>query len=74
MKPQQLYEYAKMAKACGTPLSLVGRMPKGFPRAIELLCQGPNGPVRSYDHDKVILWLVKNNLVETTPPDGQEEK
>jgi hypothetical protein len=47
-------------------MTLVGKMPRGFPRG-ELLSEGPSGPVRSYDPDKVIAWLVKNKLVDTQP-------
>jgi hypothetical protein len=43
---------------------LIGKMPRGFPRG-KLLSEGPRGPVRSYDPDKVIAWLVKNKLVDT---------
>jgi hypothetical protein len=69
MTPQELYEYALSCKeenGAYLGMTLVGKMPRGFPRG-ELLSEGPRGPVRSYDPDKVIAWLVKNKLVDTQP-------
>ena len=67
MTPQELYEYALSCKEENEAylgMTLVGKMPRGFPRG-KLLSEGPRGPVRSYDPDKVIAWLVKNKLVDT---------
>lgn len=67
MTPQELYEYAMLCKkenGAYLGMTLVGKMPRGFPRG-KLLSEGPRGPVRSYDPYKVIAWLVKNKLVDT---------
>jgi len=67
MTPQELYEYALLCNEENEAylgMTLVGKMPRGFPRG-KLLSEGPRGPVRSYDPDKVIAWLVKNKLVDT---------
>ena len=69
MTPQELYEYAMLCKKENEAylgMTLVGKMPRGFPRG-KLLCEGPSGPVRSYDPIKVIAWLVKNKLVDMQP-------
>ena len=69
MTPQELYEYALSCKeenGAYLGMTLVGKMPRGFPRG-ELLCEGLSGPVRSYDPIKVIAWLVKNKRVDTQP-------
>ena len=67
MTPQELYESAMLCKKENEAylgMTLVGKMPRTFPRG-KLLSEGPRGPVRSYDPDKVIAWLVKNKLVDT---------
>ena len=67
MTPQELYEYALSCKeenGAYLGMTLVGKMPRGFPKG-KLLSEGPRGPVRGYDPDKVIAWLVKNKLVDT---------
>lgn len=69
MTPQELYEYAMLCKKENEAylgMTLVGKMPRTFPRG-KLLSEGPRGPVRSYDPAKVIVWLVKNKLVDTQP-------
>jgi len=69
MTPEQLYKDAQEAKAqgsvCGMTL-VFGRgtkKPKGFPRG-ELLSETERGRVYSFDPDKVIAWLVKNELID----------
>lgn len=68
MTPEQLYKDAVAAKAQGAfvGMSLVFpkgyKRPKGFPRG-ELLCETGRGRVYSFDPDKIIGWLVKNDLI-----------
>lgn len=70
MTPEQLFEDANHARAMGTNMTLVTprpwrNRPQGFPRG-ELLCEQPGQDVRSYDPEKVIRWLEKNDLVPVT--------
>jgi hypothetical protein len=67
--PEQLYKDALAAKeqgsVCGMTL-VFGRgvkRPKGSPRG-EFLSETHKGRVYSFNPDKVISWLVKNDLVE----------
>lgn len=68
MTPEQLYKDACEAKEQGAHvgMSLVfktgQKRPIGFPRG-ELLCETERGRVYSFDPDKVIAWLKKNNLI-----------
>lgn len=68
MTPEQLYKDALEAKAQGSicGMTLVfgkGRKPNGFPRG-ELLSETERGKCYSFDPDKVIAWLKKNQLVD----------
>lgn len=66
MTPAELFALCRDAIKANTRLSLVvnkGMLPAGFPRG-ELLCEGVLGPVRSYDPDKILAWMARNDLVE----------
>ncbi len=68
MTPEQLHKDAIEAKAQGAHVgvSLVfgkgQKRPPGFPRG-ELLCETEQGRVYSFEPDRIIAWLEKNNLI-----------
>lgn len=74
MTPEQLARDAVDAAAHGQRMTLTKmrgqKMPAGFPRG-ELLCENHDGRnVYSYDPEKVLAWMRKQGLIETTvkPP------
>ena len=72
MKPLQMAEHAAKAMAqpasCGVVLTIPkGSMPRGFPRGELLNEMERNGRIERTYHfnpEKVIAWLIKNNLIE----------
>jgi len=78
MNPNKLYADAVAAKAgLGIGITLVlpnlWKRPPGFPRG-ELLSETERGSVYSFDPDKIIRWLEKNELINRqTPPNKTEE-
>ena len=70
MTPEQMAKDAADAAAHGQRVTLVRvrgqKMPAGFPRG-ELLCENHDGRnVYSYDPWKILAWMAKNGLIQTT--------
>lgn len=68
MNPEKMYADAIEAKGgLGLGMMLVlppnWKRPPGFPRG-EFLSDNDRGEVYSFDPDKMIAWLEKNNLVD----------
>lgn len=69
MTPFSLYKDAIEAKESGAHVGMSLQLPKGFKRPKgfprgELLCENTMGRVYSFDPDKIIAWLRKNDLIE----------
>ncbi|PHR99233.1 MAG: hypothetical protein COA78_25150 [Blastopirellula sp.] len=69
MTPEKLFNDAMAAKDQGSVVGVslafpIGqKRPKGFPRG-ELLSETSRGKVYSFDPDKILSWLAKNNLID----------